>query len=135
MLCPPLSVSQARRKGSKQTMTETIPPRKTSVLLRQADQMLRRARCDTVTGERKDHSYKLRKRAERKQARRLTKRKEREFGKLDAASPVRRIEPGDANGEGVVGLVSVEGNGVRRNAGKVENAAGCVIDSAKGPPR
>src|SRR6516165_4419779 len=99
MLCPPLSSFTGRKKGKQATMTETIPPRKTSVLLRQADQMLRKARCDTVTGERKDHSYKLRKRAELKRARRLTRRKQWKLGKLGAASPVRRIEPGDANGE------------------------------------
>ena len=80
-------------------MTETIPSRKRSAMLRQADQMLRGARCDTVTGERKDHSYKLRKRAEAKRVRRLARRKEWEFGKLGAASPVRRIEPAEVNRE------------------------------------
>ena len=41
-----------------------MTPRKAKTLLRQADEMLRKARCDTVTGEKKDRAYKLRKKAE-----------------------------------------------------------------------
>ena len=74
-------------------MDENTMSKKT-LLIKAADELLRKARFDAVTGEKKDREYKLKTRAASKRARRLSKLKEREFGKLGAASPVRRLPVG-----------------------------------------
>jgi hypothetical protein len=66
---------------------------KKTLLMKAADELLRKANCDALTGERKDREYEMKTRAASKRARRLMRLKEREFGKLGAASRVRRIEP------------------------------------------
>jgi hypothetical protein len=60
-------------------------------LIRDADRMLREARCDAITGEVKDRAYKLKTRVQSRRAKRLAKRKEWGLGKLGAASKARVI--------------------------------------------
>jgi hypothetical protein len=64
-----------------------------------ANALLRNAKCDPVTGDVMNRDYEQRKRDEARRARQQARRKEWQYGKFGAASPVRRIEPGDANGE------------------------------------
>jgi hypothetical protein len=92
---------------------------KKTLLMKAADELLRKARFDAVTGEKKDREYKMKTRAASKRARRLTRLKEREFGKLGAASRVRRPPVGEASNEtdathrnGVDGIPE-HGHGIR----------------------
>jgi hypothetical protein len=62
-------------------------------LAKQADVILKRARCDTVTGAKKDRNYRRNKRAERKRFARRWREKRKKLGKFGPASPVRVIEP------------------------------------------
>jgi hypothetical protein len=61
-------------------------------LTKQADAILKRARCDIVTGARKDKQYRRNKRAERKRLGRHWRAKTQKLGKLGPASPVRPVE-------------------------------------------
>jgi hypothetical protein len=79
-------------------MDENTMSKKT-LLLKAADELLRKARFDAVTGEKKDREYEMKTRAASKRARRLSKQKEREFGKLGAASRVRRLPMVEASNE------------------------------------
>ena len=61
-------------------------------LAREASAILRRANCDTLTGERKGHRYKRNKRAEHRIAQRLLREKQAKLGTFGAASPVRNMK-------------------------------------------
>jgi hypothetical protein len=61
-----------------------VPP-----LAKQASAILKRARCDAVTGERKDHQYRRNKRAESKRLGRHWRAKQKKLGTFGPASPVR----------------------------------------------
>src|SRR5262249_38110834 len=60
-------------------------------LVKQASGILKRARCDAMTGAKKDHAYRRRKRAENKHLGRHWRTKKKKLGKFGAASPVRII--------------------------------------------
>jgi hypothetical protein len=60
-------------------------------LAKQADAILNRAHCDTVTGAEKDRQYHRNKRAERKRLGRQWRGREKKLGKLGPASDVRTI--------------------------------------------
>jgi hypothetical protein len=79
-------------------MDENAMSKKT-LLMKAADELLRKANCDALTGERKDREYEMKTRAASKRARRLMRLKELEFGKLGAASRVRRPPMVEASNE------------------------------------
>jgi hypothetical protein len=58
-------------------------------LAKEARAILKRARCDIITGAKKDGRYRLNKRAQSK----CLGRQRKALGKLGAASPVRIIPP------------------------------------------
>jgi hypothetical protein len=77
----------------------SAPMSKKTLLMKAADELLRKARFDAVTGEKKDREYKRKQHAAIKRARRLSKLKERKFGKLGPASRVRRPPMIEASNE------------------------------------
>jgi len=72
-------------------MTEHDKYRSRCDLARQADAMLRRARCDTVTGAKKDRQYHRAKKAERKRLARLSRARRKKLGTFGLPSPVKTI--------------------------------------------
>jgi hypothetical protein len=76
-------------------MTATPPTKQTRRrdLAKQGDAILKRARCDTVSGTKKDRHYRRNKRAEHKRLARHWRARRKKLGKLGAASPVRNIPP------------------------------------------
>ena len=62
-------------------------------LAQQADAILKRANCDTVTGAKQDRKYRRNKSAARKRFARLARARSKKLGKFGAASPVRNIPP------------------------------------------
>jgi hypothetical protein len=58
------------------------------LLMKQADDILKKANCDALTGEKKDREYKRKKQAENRAYREFAKSSKR-FGKLGAASRLR----------------------------------------------
>jgi hypothetical protein len=58
----------------------------------EGDEILRRARCNTMTGQMKDRKYRRDKRAERKISMRHWREKKARLGTLGAASPVRSVK-------------------------------------------
>jgi hypothetical protein len=87
--------SKASQK-SAQAISALRPQERRRLLLREGDKILRQARCDALTGEKKDRKYKAKrrdeKRARREREKRFGKSDER-LGKLGAASRARRIAP------------------------------------------
>jgi hypothetical protein len=71
-------------KITKQTKAE---------LAKEASAILKRARCDAMTGAKKDRDYRRNKRAESKRVGRQWRAKQKKLGKFGAASPVRNIPP------------------------------------------
>jgi len=67
-------------------------------LAKQADAILRRARCDTVTSAKMDRQYRRDKSAERKRFARHWRAKRKRLGKFGPASPVRTFNPDDIGG-------------------------------------
>jgi hypothetical protein len=63
-------------------------------LAKQADAILRRAGCDTVTGAKKDRQYHRNNIAKRKRLGRHWRARRKKLGKLGPGSRVRRIEIG-----------------------------------------
>ncbi len=61
-------------------------------LAKEGDAILKRARCDTVTGAQKDRNYRRNRRAERKRFARRWREKRKKLGKFGPASSVRVIE-------------------------------------------
>jgi len=57
-------------------------------LAKQADAILRRARCDTVTSAKMDRHYRRKKSAERKRLARRWRAKQKQLGTFGPASPV-----------------------------------------------
>jgi hypothetical protein len=55
--------------------------------------LLKAARCDVITGEKKDRAYKKKKRIEVRRANRRARAWAKQLGKLGPASEVRIIEP------------------------------------------
>jgi hypothetical protein len=62
-------------------------------LAKQADAILKGARCDAMTGAKKDRAYRLNKRAENRRLSRQRRARTMKLGKLGAASPVRNVPP------------------------------------------
>jgi hypothetical protein len=62
-------------------------------LTKQASAILKRARCDAVSGARKDHHYRRAKRAESKRFGRHWRAKRKQLGKLGPASPGKHVDP------------------------------------------
>jgi hypothetical protein len=62
-------------------------------LAKQASAILKRARCDAMTGAKKDRNYRRNKRAENKRLRRRRRARDKQLGTFGAASPVRTIDP------------------------------------------
>jgi hypothetical protein len=78
---------------SQTEATRAIPPCKTKTeYAKAADAILKRSRCDAITGARKDHEYRRKKRAESRRLARHWRKKTRKLGKLGPASPVKRID-------------------------------------------
>ena len=75
--------------GEYKTRVEAI--RAIPNLIKQASSILKRARCDAMTGAKKDHAYRRNKRAESQRLGRHWRAKKKKLGKLGAASPVRII--------------------------------------------
>jgi hypothetical protein len=61
-------------------------------LAKEGDAILKHARCDTVTGAKKDRSYRRSKRAESKTRARRRRAKQKNLGTFGPASPGRHIE-------------------------------------------
>jgi hypothetical protein len=64
-------------------------------LMTQADEILKRARCDAVTGAKKDRQFQKNKRAESRSLGRHWRARKKQLGKFGAASPVRHVEPAE----------------------------------------
>jgi hypothetical protein len=67
------------------------------LLMKAADAILKKARCDALTGEKKDRQYKRKKQAENRAYRAYEKqfgKSNAQFGKLGAASRLRRLPVG-----------------------------------------
>jgi hypothetical protein len=62
-------------------------------LAKQADDLLKRARCDAVTGEKKDRQYRRNKLAKNRKCAGHWRAKRKQLGKLGPASPGRHIAP------------------------------------------
>jgi hypothetical protein len=62
-------------------------------LAKQANAILRRARCDVITGAHKDKFYHRSKRAQARRFGRQRRVKLKKLGTLGAASPVRVVDP------------------------------------------
>jgi hypothetical protein len=76
-------------------------------LAKEARAILKRARCDIITGAKKDGRYRLNKRAQSKRLGRHWRAQRKALGKLGAASPVRIIPPNAAEkGSEPKGVVS-----------------------------
>jgi hypothetical protein len=60
-------------------------------LAKEASAILKRARCDTMTGAKQDRQYRRNKRAESKRFARHWRAGRKKLGKFGAASPVRNI--------------------------------------------
>jgi hypothetical protein len=73
--------------------TSENPARRRRQLAEQGDAILRRARCDAVTGAKQDRQYRRNKRAERKRFASHWRARGKKLGKFGAASPVRNIPP------------------------------------------
>jgi hypothetical protein len=80
----PLNKEPDRKKPAGRTRRE---------LAKQGDAILKRARCNTMTGAVKDKHYRRNKRAENERLARHWRAKRKKYGKLGAASPVRTIPP------------------------------------------
>ena len=63
-------------------------------LQREADAILKAARCDTETGAKKDRQYRRKKIAKRRRLARFWRARRKRLGKFGAASPVRKISAG-----------------------------------------
>jgi hypothetical protein len=61
-------------------------------LAKEGDEILKHAHCDTVTGGKKDRTYRRNKRAESKSRARRWRAKQKTLGTFGRASPGRRIE-------------------------------------------
>ena len=67
-------------------------------LAKQADAILRRARCDTVTSAKMDRQYRRDKSAERKRLARHWRAKQKQLGTFGPASSVRTLNRNDIGG-------------------------------------
>ena len=67
-------------------------------LAKQADAILRRARCDTVTSAKMDRQYRRDKSAERKRFARHWRGTQKQLGTFGPASPVRTLNRDDIGG-------------------------------------
>ena len=67
-------------------------------LAKQADAILRRAHCDTVTSAKMDRQYCRDKSAERKRFARHRRAKQKQLGTFGPASPVRTLNRDDIGG-------------------------------------
>jgi len=88
------ALCDGRREGRDWLGNRAMPRGSRLDLTRKADAILRGARCDAVTAARKDKHYRRNKQAKAKRLARVRRAKQKKFGKLGAASPVRRIVQG-----------------------------------------
>lgn len=80
--------------ATQQDAMRAIPPCRTRLdLAKAANVLLKGARCDVMTGARKDRDYDRNKRAESKRLSRHRRARAKMLGKFGAASPVRDIPP------------------------------------------
>jgi hypothetical protein len=75
-----------------QAMLAMPPCRTKAAYSKAADAILKRSRCDAMTGAKIDKKYRRDKRAESKHLGRRWREKTRKLGKLGPASPVRHVE-------------------------------------------
>jgi hypothetical protein len=72
-------------------------------LAKQASAILKRARCDAMTGAKKDGRYRRNKSAQNKRLGHHWRAKRKALGKLGAASPVKIVPPEGAETSGAEG--------------------------------
>jgi hypothetical protein len=77
--------------ATRNTSAASPRPQTKLALCRQADALLKRAGCDTMSAARKDRAYRKAKRAESKRRLRHYRARCKRFGKLGKASGVRTI--------------------------------------------